>query len=203
VLLEFRNPVTIITKNHLVTRDIDLLSQMAAFNGAAVLVSVTTLDTELARKMEPRTSSPKRRLEAIAELHAAGVPAGVMVSPVIPGLTDHEMPSILKAAGAAGALCAAFTPVRLPGAVAPLFEQWLTDHFPDRKDKVLNRIRSIRGGKLNDSNFGSRMRGQGPWADQLRDMFHVAKRKAGITGGFPELSVEQFKRPGGPQMELF
>jgi DNA repair photolyase len=181
VLLEFRNPVTIITKNHLVTRDIDLLSQFAKFDGAVVLVSVTTLDPELARKMEPRTSSPKRRLEAIADLHAAGVPVGVMVAPVIPGLTDHEMASILKAAGVAGARCAAFTPVRLPGAVAPLFEQWLTDHFPDRKEKVLNRIRSLRGGKLNDPNFGSRMRGEGQWADHLRDLFHVAKKKAGIT----------------------
>lgn len=203
VLLEFRNPLTIITKNHLVTRDIDLLAQFAKFDGAVVLVSVTTLDHELARKMEPRTSAPKRRLEAIAELAAAGIPAGVMVSPVIPGLTDHEMPAILKAAGEAGAKCAAFTPVRLPGAVAPLFEQWLTDHSPDRKDKILNRIRSIRGGKLNDSNFGSRMRGQGEWSEQLRNMFHVAKRKAGITGGFPELSTAHFRKPPGSQMELF
>ena len=203
VMLEFGNPVAIITKNHLVTRDIDLLSQLAKLDAALVLVSVTTLDHELARKMEPRTSAPRRRLDAIRELHAAGVPAGVMVAPVIPGLTDHEMPAILAAAAEAGARCAGFTPVRLPGAVAPLFEQWLSDHFPDRKEKVLNRIRSIRGGKLNDPNFGSRMRGQGPWAEQLKSMFDLAKRKAGITGGFPELSTAHFRRPAGPQMELF
>lgn len=203
VMLEFGNPAAIITKNHLVTRDIDLLSQLARLDAAVVLVSVTTLDHELAGKMEPRTSAPRRRLAAIRELNAAGIPAGVMVAPVIPGLTDHEMPSILKAAAEAGARCAAFTPVRLPGAVAPLFEQWLSDHFPDRKDKVLNRIRSIRGGKLNDPNFGSRMKGQGPWAVQMKSMFDIARRKAGITGGFPELSTAHFRRPGGPQMELF
>ncbi len=203
VMLEFGNPAAIITKNHLVTRDIDLLSQLAKLDAAIVLVSVTTLDHELARKMEPRTSAPRRRLAAIRELNDAGIPVGVMVAPVIPGLTDHEMPAILKAAADAGARCAAFTPVRLPGAVAPLFEQWLTDHFPGRREKVLNRIRSIRGGKLNDPNFGSRMKGQGPWAEQLKAMFDIAKRKAGITGGFPELSVAHFRRPGGPQMELF
>jgi DNA repair photolyase len=203
VMLEFGNPAAIITKNHLVTRDIDLLSQLARLDAAVVLVSVTTLDHGLAAKMEPRTSAPRRRLEAIRELNAAGIPAGVMVAPVIPGLTDHEMPSILNAAAEAGARCAAFTPIRLPGAVAPLFEQWLSDHFPDRKEKVLNRIRSIRGGKLNDPNFGSRMRGQGPWAEQLKSMFDLAKRKAGITGGFPELSTSHFRRPRGPQMELF
>jgi DNA repair photolyase len=203
VLLEFRNPVAIITKNHLVTRDIDLFSQLAKLDAAAVLVSVTTLDGELARKMEPRTSAPRRRLEAIAQLAAAGIPTGVMVAPVIPGLTDHEMPAILEAAAEAGARWAGHTLVRLPFAVAPLFEQWLGDHFPDRKEKVLNRIRSIRGGKLNDSNFGSRMRGQGPWAEQIHSMFKLAKRKAGFTGGFPQLSTAHFRRPPGGQMELF
>ena len=156
-----------------------------------MLVSVTTLDPDLARKMEPRTSAPRRRLDAIRELTAAGIPAGVMVAPVIPGLTDHEVPAILKAAAEAGAVCAGYTPVRLALAIAGLFEEWLGNHFPDRKDKVLNRIRSMRGGKLNDARFGSRMRGEGVWADQLKTMFELGKKAAGITGGVPEL----FPRP--------
>jgi DNA repair photolyase len=202
LLAEFGNPVSVITKNHLVTRDIDLLAQLAAKKAALVILSITTLDADLARKMEPRTSAPSRRLDAIRQLSAAGIPVGVMVAPVIPGLTDHEMPSILKAAAEAGATCAGFTPVRLALSIAGLFEQWLSDHFPDRKEKVLNRIRSLRGGKLNDPNFGSRMKGQGIWSDQLQTMFKFAKKTAGITGGFPELSTAAFRRPGG-QLELF
>jgi DNA repair photolyase len=196
VLAEFKNPVSIITKNHLVTRDIDVLSKLAALDATVVLVSITTLDPELARRMEPRTSAPRRRLDAIRELTAAGIPAGVMVAPVIPGLTDHEMPSILKAAADAGARCAGYTPLRLALSIAGLFEQWLTDHFPDRKEKILNRIRSMRGGKLNDPRFGSRMRGEGIWADQLRTMFEMGKKAAGITCGFPELSITSFQRRG-------
>jgi len=202
VLAEFGNPVAIITKNHLVTRDIDLLAKLAAHNAAMVTLSVTTLDADLARKMEPRTSSPRRRLEAIRELSSAGIPVGVMVAPVIPGLTDHEMPAILKAAADAGATCAGFTPLRLALSIAGLFERWLTDHFPDRKDKVLNRIRSLRGGKLNDPNFHSRMRGQGIWADQLKTMFEFGKKAAGITASFLQLSTAAFRRPGD-QMNLF
>jgi DNA repair photolyase len=196
VLAEFGNPAALITKNHLVRRDIDVLSRLAAHQSAVVLLSVTTLDADLARVMEPRTSTPRRRLEAIRLLKNAGSPVGVMVAPVIPGLTDHEMPAILKAAAEAGAGWAGYTPIRLPLAIAGLFEQWLTDHFPDRKDKVLNRIRSLRGGKLNDANFGTRMRGEGIWATQLKTMFEFGKKAAGLTAEFPELSTKNFHRPG-------
>jgi DNA repair photolyase len=201
VLLEFRNPAGVITKNHLVTRDIDLLAQLASLSAAVVMVSVTTLDPELSARMEPRTSAPARRLAAIEAIARAGIPAGVMVAPVIPGLTDHEMPSILKAAADAGAMTCGYVPVRLPFAVAPLFEQWLSRHYPDRKDKVLNRIRDLRGGKLNDSNFHSRMRGQGVFADQIASMFQLARRKAGLDKPFPKLSTEAFR--AGGQLTLF
>ena len=195
VMSEFRNPLSVITKNHLVTRDIDLLSKLASINAVVVMMSVTTLDNDLSRVMEPRTSIPRRRLDAIRQLTAAGIPTGVMASPMIPGLNDHEMPEIIAAAADAGAVWAGMTPIRLALSIAGLFEQWLTDHFPDRKDKVLNRIRSMRGGKLNDPRFGNRMRGEGIWADQLRAVFQLAKRQAGILGDFPKLSAAHFRRP--------
>jgi DNA repair photolyase len=203
VLVEFRNPVFIITKNRLVTRDIDWLSELAPHNAAAVWLSITTLDTELRKVMEPRTSPPSARLAAIHELAQAGIPVGVNVAPVIPGLTDHEMPAILQAAADAGATAAGYTVVRLPYGVAPLFEKWLATHFPDRKDKVLNRLRSIRGGKLNESQWGKRMSGEGVFADQIRQTFDVARRKAGIPNDGPELSATAFRRPLGAQLPLF
>jgi DNA repair photolyase len=203
VLAEFRNPVAIITKNYLVTRDIDLLSELAKHQAAAVFLSVTTLDTDLARILEPRTAQPKRRLEAIQTLSRANIPVGVMVAPVIPGLTDHELPSIISAAAKAGAQFACFVPVRLPYAVAPLFEEWLTQHMPERKEKVLAAIRAVRGGKLNDSNFGSRMRGKGIFAKQLSALFHAACRKAGIEKSSPTLSTAAFRSPSGSQQLLF
>ncbi len=141
VLARFRNPVAIITKNHLVTRDIDLLRELAASNAVAVNISVTSLDPNLQRVLEPRTTSPQGRLDAIRQLRAANIPVGVMVAPIIPGLTDHEVPKILDACAKAGAQFAGYTIVRLPWAVAPLFEHWLGEHFPDRKEKVLGRIR--------------------------------------------------------------
>jgi DNA repair photolyase len=203
VLAEFRNPVVIVTKNQLVTRDIDLLKELASFDAAAVCVSVTTLDAELARVMEPRTSTPANRLEAIRTLTEAGVPVRALVAPVIPGLTDHEIPSIIQAASEAGARHAGYVVVRLPHAVKELFERWLEDHLPDRKNKVLNRIRAIRGGKLNDPNFGSRMRGEGVFAEQINSMFTLACRRFGIEFGAPELSTAAFRRPPKPQLSLF
>ena len=203
VLTEFRNPVIVVTKNQLVTRDIDLLKELASFNGVAVCVSVTSLDPELARVMEPRTSTPERRLEAIRALAEAGVPVRVLVAPTIPGLTDHEMPSIIQAAAKAGATNAGYVVVRLPYGVSGLFENWLEMHFPERKNKVLNRVRSIRGGKLNDPNFGSRMKGEGVFADQIRSMFQLGCRKAGLNGDGPELSTAAFRRSHGPQLSLF
>ena len=195
VLAEFRNPVFIITKNRLVTRDIDLLSELARHQAAAVWLSITTLDAELRKVMEPRTAPPSARLAAIRELAQAGIPVGVNVAPVIPGLTDHEMPAILQAAADAGAKAAGYTVVRLPYGVAPLFEKWLETHFPDRKEKVLNRLRSLRGGKFNDSQWGKRMHGEGIFADQIGQMFEVARRKAGIQNDGGELSAAAFRRP--------
>ncbi|HTG16081.1 MAG TPA: PA0069 family radical SAM protein [Blastocatellia bacterium] len=203
VLAEFRNPVVIVTKNQLVTRDIDLLKELASLDAAAVCVSVTTLDAELARVMEPRTSTPANRLEAIRALTEAGVPVRALVAPVIPGLTDHEIPSIIQAASEAGARHAGYVVVRLPHGVKELFERWLEDHFPDRKKKVLNRIRGIRGGKLNDPNFGSRMRGEGVFAEQINSMFKLACRRFGIEFGAPDLSTAAFRRPSQPQLSLF
>jgi DNA repair photolyase len=203
VLAEFRNPVFVITKNHLVTRDIDLLSGLARFNAAMVWLSITTLDPELRKVMEPRTSPASARLAAIRELTQAGIPAGVNVAPIIPGLTDHEMPSILQAAADSGAKCAGYTLVRLPYGVAPLFQKWLETHFPDRKEKVLNRLRSIRGGKLNESQWGTRMHGEGIFADQISRMFEVARRKAGIPADLSGLSAEAFRRPPDAQLSLF
>jgi DNA repair photolyase len=204
VLTGFRNPVVIVTKNHLVTRDIDLLSELARYEAAAVVVSLTTLDDHLRRVMEPRTSRPVRRLAAIRKLSEAGIPVGVMTAPVIPGLNDHELPNLLSAAVEAGATFAGYVPVRLPGAVAPVFEDWLERHLPDRKEKVLNRIRSMRGGKLNDPEFGSRMKGGGVYAEHISRLFGVSCRRAGIERGrFPKLSAASFRRDGGAQPGLF
>ena len=203
VLAEFGNPCGVITKSHLVTRDTDLLSDLARKNAAVVILSITTLDADLSARMEPRAASPTRRLAAIEALSKAGIPTGVMVAPVVPGLTDHEMPSILGAAADAGARFAGFVPVRLPLEVAPLFVDWLERHYPDRRDKVLNRIRSLRGGKLNESQFGKRMVGEGVWSEQFKSMFDVAKRRAGLDKPFPDLTTEHFRKPSGPQMTLF
>src|SRR5262249_49990371 len=202
VLAEFRNPVGIVTKNHLVVRDADLLSELARHQAAAVCISITTLDAELAAKMEPRATRPEGRLEAIRELTAAGIPVGVMAAPVIPGLTDHELPAILEAARDAGASFAALTLLRLPLAVATLFETWLEQHFPERKEKVLSRIRNIRGGKLNESRFGKRMKGEGIWAKTIRDVFHLHRTRLGFRK-MAELSTAAFRRPGLNQPSLF
>jgi len=202
VLLDFRNPVGIVTKNHLVTRDVDLLMQLAKFSAAVVFISITTLDAELTPKLEPRASLPKMRLAAIKTLADAGVPVGVMLAPMIPGLNDHEMPKILEAAAEAGAQSAGLVPLRLPFAVKDIFSDWLTRHFPDRKKNVLSRIRSLRGGKLNQADFGTRMSGEGIWAKQLTRMFEVATRKAGLNLRSSELSVAHFRRTGGTQLSL-
>ncbi len=202
VLAEFRNPVALITKNHLVTRDADVLGAMAKWNGAAVNISITTLDGDLAKKLEPRASPPARRLAAIQELAAAGVPVRVMFAPCIPGLNDHEMIAVLTAAAKAGATGAGMVPLRLPGAVSPLFERWLEEHAPGQKEKILGRVRSMRGGKLYDARFGTRMRGEGFFAEQMAAMFAVAKRKAGFAEERVELSAAAFRVPTN-QLSLF
>jgi DNA repair photolyase len=203
VLAEFRNPVGIVTKSHLVTRDLDILSELARHDAAAVFLSVTSLDGTLARRLEPRAAQPQGRLAAIEAAAKAGVPVGVLVAPVIPGLTDHEIPAILAAAANAGARYAGYILLRLPLGVGPLFEQWLTQHYPEKKDKVLGRIRDMRGGKLNDARFGSRMRGEGPFAELIKDVFTLACQKAGIAGRGPNLSTAAFRRPAGNQLLLF
>jgi DNA repair photolyase len=203
VLAEFRNPVVVITKNHLVTRDVDVLGELARYEAVRVFLSITTLDGSLSRVMEPRASHPTRRLAAIEALSQAGVQTGVLVAPVIPGLTDHELPSILAAAVQAGAKVAGYVTLRLPHGVGPLFEQWLEQHFPNRKDKVLHRVRAIRGGKLNDPRFHSRMRGEGLFAEQIRSLFALACRKAGIDGRGPALSTAAFRVPSASQLSLF
>lgn len=203
VLSEFGNPAGIVTKSHLVTRDIDLLKRFAEWNGIAVAVSITTLDPALKRVMEPRASEPELRLRAIEELSRSGIPVIVMVAPVIPGLTDHEIPNIIKSASDAGAVSAGFIMLRLPYGVSDLFTSWLDRHFPDRKEKVLGRIRSVRGGRLNSPEFYDRMRGKGIYAEQARELFEVSCRKAGFDGSGIELSTDRFRRPGGAQLDLF
>lgn len=195
VLNKFKNPGAIITKNYLVTRDIDILREMAAYNGMVVTISITTLDTELVATLEPRTSRPAARLRAIEELANAGIPVGVNVAPMILGLTDHEMPAILKAAADAGATSAGYTMLRLPHAVAPLFEEWLEVHRPLRKSKVLEALKDVRGGKLYQSDFGSRMVGTGPRAQQLAQVFEVYTRKYGLNKKNWSLSAAHFQRP--------
>lgn len=193
VFCEFRNPVSILTKNHLVTRDIDLFQELASHQAAAVNVSITTLDKELARKMEPRASTPDKRFAAVEALSKAGIPVNVMVGPVLPGLTEHEIPSLLERSANAGARTAAFTLLRLPYGVKDLFEAWLKEHYPDRAQKVLNRVRDIRGGRLNDPNFFTRKRGQGEYAEQIRNIFALSRKRYGLDKEF-ELSTAAFRK---------
>jgi DNA repair photolyase len=205
VLAEFRNPVTIITKNQLVTRDADLLALLASYQASAVFLSITTLDLSLARALEPRASTPAQRLSALETLTNAGIPTGVMVAPIIPGLNDHEIPAILDAAASAGARCAGRVLLRLPLSVAPLFEDWLERHAPGRKDKVLGRLRGMRNGTLNDPRFGDRMRGEGPFSDAIGALFDAGCRQAGLNRARMTLSTDAFQRPckvGHAQQQL-
>ncbi len=203
VFVEFRNPVAIITKNYLVTRDIDLLEKLNQYNAVAIYISVTTLEHKLSGLMEPRASRPQDRLSTIKELKERGIPVGILLAPVIPALTDHEIPAILSACAKVGAQFAGYVVLRLPYGVKSLFEDWLTQHFPDRKEKVLNRIRSLRGGKLNDPQFSSRLRGEGVFAEQIEALFAVACKKVGIHNRGPVLSTSAFQRLHPTQLTLF
>jgi DNA repair photolyase len=187
----------------LVTRDVDLLQALARHGAVMVAVSVTTLDAELCGVLEPRTSRPYRRLEAIAALAAAGIPTVVMIAPIIPALTDHEIPAILQQAARAGAVGAGKVVLRLPHAVAPLFEQWLEAHAPEKKAKVLSRIRALRGGKLYDASWVTRQTGAGLFADQIEALFSLWCKKAGLASGWPELTTAHFRRPAKNQLGLF
>jgi DNA repair photolyase len=203
VLRDFRNPAVIITKNALVARDIDILEEMAAFDCISVMLSVTTLDGKLSRIMEPRASQPALRLRAMETLASKEIPVGVMIGPVLPGLTDHEIPAILKSCADAGAMNAHYTMLRLPYGVKDLFSTWLEQHYPDKAKKVLAHVRDVRGGKLNDPNFGSRMRGEGVYADHVANIFQLYKKKYGLTKRRP-LTTKHFRRDArDQQMSLF
>lgn len=202
VFAEFRNPVGVITKNFLITRDLDVLAELARWNGVIATLSVTTLDAALAGKLEPRAARPEHRLRAIRLLAEAGVPVNVNVAPVIPGLTDHELPAILAAARDAGARRATYITLRLPHTVKDVFLDWLDAHEPGKKERVLARVRDMRGGKLYDARFGVRGRGEGIFAEQLRQVFAVATRRLGLNQEEFQLSTAHFRRPGGTQLEL-
>ncbi len=202
VLTEFRNPVGIITKNHLVTRDTDLLGTLAAHEACAVHVSLTTLDPDLSRRMEPRASLPAHRLDAIRRLAEAGIPTGVVLAPMVPGLTDHEIPALLRAAREAGARRAAYSIVRLPHAVKDIFAAWLEEHLPGSREKILARIRDLRGGHLNSSRFGERLRGQGFWAEQIHSLFTKSREREGFDPTPFSYSTAAFRRPPDPQLTL-
>lgn len=205
VALEARQPVGIITKNALVTRDMDLLRELAARNLVSVSLSVTTLDSQLAREMEPRTSSPPARLRAISELRDAGVPISVMVAPIIPGLNDIEIPRILEAASVAGAMTASYTMLRLPLTVRDVFLEWLERTQPDASSRVASRIKAVREGELSDSQFGKRMRGEGVMADQIEQTFRVFAKKYCLQGERPVLDTSHFNPPrsSSGQLHLF
>ncbi|MEO5929279.1 MAG: PA0069 family radical SAM protein [Candidatus Kapaibacterium sp.] len=203
-MLEFRNPIGIITKNALVLRDIDLLAELARHRCAMVLLSITTLDRDLARRLEPRTSTPERRLEAVRRLSEAGIPVGVMMAPLIPGLTDEEIPALLKAAADAGARTAFYTMLRLPLAVRPIFLDWLEREEPGRALKVQHALEEMRDGKLNLAEFGDRMGGKGGRARMISQFFKLTARRLGLNREEIVLSTENFRRPGiGGQMGLF
>ena len=202
VCAEFRQAVAIVTKNALVLRDLPVLEAMARRRSVHVTISLSTLDDRLAHELEPRASLPSRRLEVVAALRAAGIPVRVLVAPVIPALTDSELPEILRRAAEAGAQGAGYVLLRLPGAVQEVFLDWLERVVPDRKEAVVTRLRACRQGKLNDSTFGRRMRGEGPVAELIRQMFHTAARRFGLDRELPPLDTAQFRRPSR-QRELF
>ena len=202
VLAEFRNPVAIVTKNYLVTRDLDILGRLASVGAASVNLSITTLDSSLARRLEPRASLPRHRLQAIERLSAEKIPVRVLVAPVIPGLNDHEIPEILSAARAAGAQTASYVLLRLPHGVKDIFSDWLATHLPGAQSKILDRIRATRGGALNDARFGTRMRGEGAEAETIQRLFEVAVNREGFNTEPMSLSVAGFRNPGGQQLEL-
>jgi DNA repair photolyase len=195
VLAEFRNPAFIITKNYLVTRDMDIFRELVQHNCIQVVISITTLDKELARKMEPRASIPALRLKAVEELSKAGIPVSVNMAPIVPGLTDHEIPGLLKAVADAGALSASYVMLRLPYGVKDLFQTWLDENYPLKKQKVLNHIRDTRGGKLYNAEFGSRMRGEGVYAEHIEQLFNKARSRYGLTRRGNGLSTEHFRVP--------
>lgn len=204
LIAQCRQPISIVTKNRLILRDLDLLGELARHDAVRVAVSVTTLDGELAGRIEPRATCPRDRLWVIRRLAGAGIPVTVMVGPVIPGLTDHELPGILKAAANAGARSAGYILLRLPHQVKALFDEWLERCYPDRRDRVLGLVRQMRGGALYDAAFSQRLRGTGPLAEQIHKTFEVFSRKYGLDGEPGAPSGGAFRRPAfSDQLSLF
>jgi len=203
VLAECNHPLAVITKNYLVTRDIDLFKTLAKKNTIRVIISVTSLDKSITETMEPRTSRPQKRLQAIRELSEAGIPVQVNIAPIIPGLTDDEMVPIMEAVAEAGARWVSIVNLRLPLAVKDLFIKWLEDHHPNRKEKVLNRLRSMKQGKLNRCDFGERFRVEGPYAEQLKQLVEINASRLGLNQERTSLNPQNFKRPQTDQLRLF
>ncbi len=207
VISDLRQPVSFVTKNKLILRDLDLIAPMAERRLVNVYISLTSLDNTLSSRMEPRASNPKSRLQAIRELSNAGVPVGVMTAPIIPGLNDREIPALLQAAGEAGARTAAFVTLRLPLGVADLFQEWLVRHYPDRAEHVLSLIRQCRGGALNDARSFSRMRGEGPIAEQIAQTHKLFRKRFALTDPMRDFDREAFARAkasrAGVQRSLF
>jgi len=201
---ETRQPVGVVTKSRLVLRDLDLLAELARHNAARVAVSLTTLDNDLASRLEPRASSPRDRLWAIQRLASAGVPVSVMVAPIVPALTDRETPKLLKAAADAGARAADYVMLRLPHATQKLFADWLERHYPNRRAHVLGRLREMHGGALYDARLGARLRGEGPYAEQVRQTFEMFRRRLRLDASLPPMASDGFRRPdASEQLALF
>lgn len=196
IALKYRNPVGMITKNSLITRDIDLISELATLNLITVHISITTFDEKLRKIMEPRTATTMKRMEAIRKLSGAGVPVGVMVAPIIPGLNNHEISKIVKIAAENGAVSAGYNVVRLNGSVSTLFKDWLFKNFPDRANKVWNLVCTLHGGKVNDSEWGRRMKGDGNVAESIRQMMEVSKRRFLKDRSLPDLDLTKFRKGG-------
>lgn len=203
VLLQYRHPVSIITKNALILRDLDLLDELNRYDLVHVSVSITTLDEQLRQKLEPRTASAARRLEVVRRLSAAGIPVNVMTAPIIPGLNDSEIPALVKAAADAGASNVAYTMVRLNGSIGPIFEDWIQQAFPDRAQKVLSQIADCHGGQLNDSRFGVRMRGEGKFAELVSRLFRVSMQKYMAGRSMKPYNYSHFCQRKGKQLDLF
>jgi DNA repair photolyase len=195
VIHEARQSVSVITKNAMILRDIDLLSDLARYKAAGVILSITSLDKDLAMVLEPRCSVPLARLRAVREMSEAGIPVHVNIAPMIPGLNDHEMPSIIAAVANAGARSVSWSLIRLPGAVESIFLDWLDRHRPDAKSKVMERLRNLRGGAIDDSKFGRRMRGEGIFADQWSQLANACRTKHGLASRLEPLDVAPFQPP--------
>jgi len=196
VFAQFRHPLGMITKNGLITRDIDILSDLAKDNLVHVYISITTLNEDLRRRMEPRTASGRKRLQTVEALAKAGIPVGVMAAPIIPGLNHHEIPDLLKAAADAGAKSAGMTIVRLNGSIGQIFEDWLRKNFPDRFDKVWNQICTMHGGSVNDSQFGRRMSGEGNFAEAIHQLFNISKKRFMQGRSMPPIDLTKFRKGG-------